>query len=184
MNEESTVYVYKGRRYDSPPIKLYHIDSIEFIEGAKYTYIRRKLPIYVHIIILCVLILPLAKLNYDSMHKESVQVRKHTLRVPSEMYYDSSTKILDIDITNDGSNFETVSFTIQDSNGSIIVKLNGINPGESIGSIPVQYKFSKLPLKCKIVYKTTYQGSVFKDIERDVLVVDRIVADKDTNRDF
>lgn len=180
----TTMYIFKGEKYEDPPINSYHVDSIEVVGDMKYIGIRRKLPIYIHVIILCTLLLPLIILNYNSLTKDSVQVRKHTLRVPSEMYYDASTKVLDIDITNDGSNFETVSFSIEDSSGNTIVKLNGINPGESIGSIPVEYNFKKLPLKCKIIYRTTYEGSIFKDIVMDVLVVDRVVADKDVNRDF
>lgn len=185
MNKElTTVYVYKGRNYDSIPIKNYHAHTVDFKNGVKYVGIRSKIPMYIHLIIVGLLLIPLVKLNYDRLSKESIQVGKHTLRIPSEMYYDLNTKILDIDITNDGSNFETISFIIQDQDGDNIVELNGINPGESIGSIPVNYDFKKLPLKCKIIYKSSYQGNIFKDVKMDVLVVDRVVADKDLNLDF
>lgn len=185
MNKELIViYVYKGINYDTAPIRYYYIDSVIFSNGVKYFTIRKKIPVYIHLFIIIILLTPLIKVNYEYYSKESIQVRKHTLRIPDEMYYDFDTKILDIDITNDGSNFEIISFSIQDSGGKSILDLNGINPGESIGSIPVNYEFKQLPIICKIVYKTSYKGSVFKNIVKDVSIVDRAVADNDINRDF
>jgi hypothetical protein len=184
FSTHNVLYKYRGQVYETLPIRNYYIEMEEIVGTVKYISVRRKIPMYIHVLILLMLVVPLIIINYSNSQEDTVQVRNHTLRIPSEMYYDYTTKILDIDITNDNSNFETISLTIKSPKGDTIIQLNGINPGESIGSLPVDFEFESLPVKGTITYKSMYNNYVFKDIEKDVLIVDRVVADRDVNRDF
>lgn len=181
---KSILYQYNGQTYETPPIKHYYIEMEEMNGAITYISIHRMIPNYVHTILIIFLLVPLIILNYFSFKIKNIQIKDHTLRVPSEMYYDNRTKVLDLDITNDSSNFEVISFTIESPTGEVILELNGINPGESVGSIPIEFKFDSLPVRCILIYKATCNGFVFREIYKDILVVDRRVADNDINHDF
>lgn len=184
-NVKAKLYKYKNNYFNEPPIKYYHIDSEEIVDNIKYVTIRRKIPIFGHLIFMLILLSPIMYINYANRHNLNNQIRTHTIRIPSEMYYDDRAMTLDVDITNDESNFETVSIVLENSKGKSILELNGIKPGESVGAIPInENSFSKLPEQCTVIYKAQRDGYKFNYVKRDVLVVDRSVADKDTNCDF
>lgn len=182
--DTKNIYLYKGSSYEYPPIKTYCIDKRVVKGSTTYLTLRRVIPMWVHIFIIMLLISPHVFIITKIITTESVQVRQHTMRIPSEMYYDYETKILDLDITNDSSNFEVVNITLLSSNNEQILELKGINPGDAIGSIPTEFIFDSLPMSCKIIYQTKYDDHIFNDTIKDVLIVDRSVADKDVNRDF
>lgn len=182
---KTIIYLYKGKGYEVPPIKSYYIDMKEIKDDITYITIRRKIPSFIHGIIMGALLAPLlVSIYYVSISSNNIQIRNHTIRVPSEMYYDNRTGTLDIDISNDSSNFETISILIKDNEGNNIIELNGINPGESVGTLPVEIDNDKLPMRSTIVYKSNHGFYEFKSIKLNVLIVDRSIADKDINRDF
>lgn len=183
--EMQTLYVHKERISEDPPFKNYTIEKKEIKGNIEYITIRRVVPLFVHILFALILVTPMVFINYKAYTDGSVQKRVHTIRVPSTMYWDNRTNTIDVDVINDSSNLETISIELRDKNGKLILQFNGIKPGESIGSVPIsEYKVTDIPISGRLIYKSSYNEFVYNEIEIDVLIVDRRVAEKEQNNDF
>lgn len=181
---KQVLYKYKSMIFDEIPVRNYYIERKEVVGNITYISIKKVMPNYVHVCIISILLIFLVIINYLAYKANDTQIRSHTIRVPKEMYYDFETKVIDLDICNDDSNFEVINITLRDSYNKEIVRLSGIEPGDSIGGIPIEYTFSKLPITCTLSYSAKYNNFVFKEIKRDVLVVDKRVVEDSINRDF
>lgn len=172
-------YRYKGMIYDYPPIKYYYIDGKEYKDTYTINDIRRRIPMFVHLLIFLLLCIPNVFTIYTYTTKSSIkQEYTHRMLVPSEMYFDTRTQTLDIDIYNDASNKETISISIVDEHDNVIVTLNGIEPGYSIGGIPVtEYEFKELPMQVKVLYNAVYNGKVYSTIEKKLLIVSSVTSE-------
>lgn len=179
------LFKYKGSSYEEPPIKYYYIYQEEIVGNVKYIYIRRKIPTFLHAMIFIILLAPLIYINYINYNINSNIIKNHIVRVPKEMYYDYNTGVLDLDIINDESNFEIISITITPRfENTNIVDIKGIEPGHSIGSIKLEYSFKELPVEARVIYRVYSSNISFKEIYRDVLIIDKNITNNDINRDF
>lgn len=185
LKNRQILYKYKDKVLDHLPFNNFEIDKQEIDGNITYISVSKRLPNYVHFIIVIILLVPIIFINSTSNKLHYYQKKVHYMRVPTEMYYESKTNSLDLDVTNDISNFETISIKLVDPNGDTVLNLTGIKPGESIGTIPIgDYKFESLPARCKLLYDSTCDGFRFDTIYKDILVVDRSVTDKELNNDF
>ena len=145
------MYKYKGIIYDHAPFKKFHVIEIELIDGVEIKVIERRFSFVTHLIIISFIVFcNIFLLNSIITSHNTVE---HIIRVPEKMYYDSDLRILNLDITNDISNIESVSIKLLDTDGNTIFKLNGIEPNESVGGIYVESEeFNVLPCTCMLEY--------------------------------
>lgn len=183
---QDIIYKYKGITYSYLPFKNYRVDKIEQEGSTIYYTISKTIPLFIHIIIICSLISLLIILFININNNSSIDIT-HKARVPSEMYWDSKNKILDIDITNDESNIDTViSFKLIDGKSNkVILDVKGINQGESIGSLPIDdYEFNNLPKSYRLEYHISYKYLISKVENFNIIVIDKDKAESELNNDF
>lgn len=183
INTKQVLYKFKGRTYEEPPSKHFTILH-EYLDGdIKYIVVKKDLPLFIHITFITILVILIGAVNaYCSVGLSNVF--NHVMRVPSEMFYDSRSKTIDVDLYNDSSNAEIISITLKEHGKDAILTLNGIEPGHSIGAIPTSYEFVSLPSECILTYDVMFETGLVTSKDIKVLIVDRAIADKDENRDF
>lgn len=178
------IFVYKGSCYESNPIKYYYINNEYYIGTIKYICITKRLPVFIHLFITTLFVLILCSLLYISKMTNEGTFGNHIINVPTEMYYSSSNRVLDVDISNDSSNFESIDITIRDKSNNVLLTFSNIEPSEAVGGVEIAYEFSKLPASCIIEYVMVSPNLLSKSVTLDVLIIDRDVASSDMNYDF
>lgn len=179
-------YIYKGVMYEEPPIRFWAVTDIDTSNtGYIKTFIRNELYEILAIIFFVILIVcSTAFVTWSKYSHNYYNIGNHIIRVPSEMFYDSDSKVLDIDITNDSSNFETVGLSVSDKNDNPIVSVKDINPGESVGGIVISKELTELPIEGYVNYMIYNKDSGYSVITKKVLIVDRHVSDSIVNKEF
>ena len=164
------IYIYKDNMYDSVPIKHYHVLEENTEGDVIYITIDRKIPNLVHLLV----IITVFVLNVIMLHDVSsnISYTNHISSIPSVMYYDRTNNILDIDITNDLSNYESISIELLNRNGDTVFNITGIRVGSSIGSIQPLCDIYTLPEQYTLKYTIFDDGKQLTK-EYTVLIVER-----------
>ena len=181
--DKEIFYKYKGTISDYPLVKPFIIDKVD-ANGNTVTFtIRKGKSLVFHLFVFLICIIPMIIIIYNCLSLNSNFKTRHILRIPNEFYYNDDYKAIDLDLTNDGSNLENVNISLY-YNNELLLNFERIEPGESIGAIPLDLSKYKLPLECKLKYTAYKDNIVYSDVMLDVLIVDTGVLDEQFNNLF
>lgn len=173
-------FIFKGQEFVVPPIRWFHTDKVEVIDGITYHYISRRVPLGVQLAIYMLLLITmiLGFYVFNTYYNCNNDV-DYKLATPKEVYYYPDLNLLDIDITNSGSNYYPINVQVQSQDGVVLCDFKGIRPGHSIGSVPITGDINGT-CDGKVIYYLPYVGYQ----EYPVLIVDRSLNNKDINTEF
>lgn len=186
MIERVILYRYKGVLHEIPPITDYKVISESYLEeeGVYVHEIKASRPSMLNLLLI-IPIIGIIVFNVPIYNMRVHQSFYHITKVPSQMYWDSRVNTIDVDIENDEQNVGSINVKlVNDVDGSTVFELTGINPGESIGAIPIEAAPTNLPVMCTLYYEVLPGYLALKPLEKKVMLVDRNSSDKELNEYF
>jgi hypothetical protein len=182
---ETNYYRYKGVLYEEPPFESFKVVNADYRDDGTIIYnIKSKRPSILNLFLLLPVI-GLILFNVAVYDMRTGDGFTHITRIPEQMYYDSVSGTIDVDIENDAQNVGNISLKlVDDLNGQTLLELEGIEPGESIGSIPVESVETGMPVMCTLYYTVTPAYVSLTPLEKKVMLIDRANSDSELNQYF